>query len=159
MNPKHDQHNQAKEPPTTKPLPLDTTEALSTDLEPVGSTNQTSVEEIIDRLLEKIDGAPDGTDRREGKRTDWMTASIIWIEKGVATGHFSRAWGATTHDLSVGGMSFIHIQQVRAGAAVRLRLDALPDAPALTGIVRSCVSLGGAHFRISVEFLDVEHQA
>lgn len=90
---------------------------------------------------------------RQRERYDWKAELRVLLElqqEGFASW---REVTVNTCDISSSGYSFICEQYVHVGTVVHARFEMLPRRPALKGVVRNCVHLGGREHRVGVEFV------
>lgn len=89
------------------------------------------------------------SDEREASRYPWVTKLAVRIVD--PTGGI-RDIEITTHDLSVGGFSFLYNQFLHNGTIVITHIKSLPNQPTIMCVVRNCVHVKGAIHRIGVRF-------
>ncbi len=109
-------------------------------------------DEIYDGLFDRCEPKAAVANRRRHERKPWTTNLTVWVE-GPPGAHVSaRELEVTTHDISRGGVCFVHGQYLEPGTSVRLRFDSLPERPIVTGVVATCIYVGGKQHRVGVRF-------
>jgi len=101
----------------------------------------------------RAEGAKRGkTKERRYERKAWTVALTLDLEEKSLRGVTHRQIEVATHNISVGGYSFIFHNFIHPGTVVSARFDGLPNNPTLRGIVRNCIAIGGTQHRVGVEF-------
>jgi len=109
-----------------------------------------SADEIVAELHKRAGDRCAVMNERQSERHAWVTGLTVLIEEKPGE---PRAIEVTTHDISTGGLSFVFRQYIHAGTMLRLHFNVLPGRPALDGVVRNCVHVGGIYHRVGVQFV------
>ena len=109
-------------------------------------------DEIYDGLFDLYEPKSGLANRRQCERKPWTTNLTVWLEEMSEQQTARRELEVTTHDISRGGVCFVHGQYLEPGTLVRLRFDSLPDRPIVTGVVATCIYVGGKQHRVGVRF-------
>ncbi len=117
---------------------------------PAAATEATP-KEVIDQLHERLGKKRGSPNERTAERRPWVTSLVLVLEDPDGK---PRTVEVTTHDISVGGFSFVYRQFLHAGTKIRAHFSILPGRPFLDGIVRNCMYVGGMHHRVGVQFND-----
>lgn len=104
---------------------------------------------VVEALHAQRGAKVDDKNRRDADRYPWVTQLHVRI---VDLSGNSRDIDVTTHDLSVGGFSFLHSQFLHNGTIILTRIKSLPHQPTLMCIVRNCTHVKGATHRVGVRF-------
>lgn len=88
---------------------------------------------------------------RRHQRKSWISGITVWV---LADDEDATALRLSTlaHDISHGGLCFVHPQSLSLGAVVRIRFDTLPGNPVVEGRIVNCIYVGAERNRIGVEF-------
>jgi len=103
---------------------------------------------VYGALEELHGGRKEVADKRRHERQPWATGITIWVLGGAQPRRISR----TTHDVSCGGLCFMHDGFLEPGAQVRIRFDSLAGAPVVPGRIANCIYVGSQWHRVGVAF-------
>ncbi|MCA9255494.1 MAG: PilZ domain-containing protein [Phycisphaerales bacterium] len=104
---------------------------------------------VVAMLKEQADADSTIVEKRGSDRYAWKIKLHVTI---VDPSGARREIDVTTHDLSIGGFSFIFNQYVHNGTVVIACIKALPQKPLVLCVVRNCVHVKGAMHRVGVNF-------
>ncbi len=108
-----------------------------------------AAEQVIDALFERQGGRRKVQDQRESPRSPWVVQLELTL---VGADGIAVRVKAKTHDLSVGGFSFLYGQYVNSGTIVITSFRAMPDQPKILCVVCNCVHVDGTTHRVGVRF-------
>jgi len=104
---------------------------------------------ILEAVFFRDRGLPASNERRHERRP-WVARISLFIRKSRESN--PSEIHVRTCDLSRGGFSFVHSQFLHTNTVVCARFEQLPDRPAVIGVVKNCVYVGGGRHRIGVRF-------
>ncbi|HPF39211.1 MAG TPA: PilZ domain-containing protein [Phycisphaerae bacterium] len=104
---------------------------------------------VMAMLRKQADADSTTVEKRGSDRYAWRTRLRVTI---VDPSGARREIDVTTHDLSIGGFSFMFNQYVHNGTVVIACIKALPEKPMVLCVVRNCVHVKGAMHRVGVNF-------
>lgn len=108
-----------------------------------------AAEQVIDALFERQGGRRKVQDQRKSPRSPWVVQLELTL---VGADGIAVRIKATTHDLSVGGFSFLYGQYVNSGTIVITSFKAMPDQPKILCVVCNCAHVDGTTHRVGVRF-------
>jgi len=115
-----------------------------------------TAEEAMRALLRQRSLRSDQNRHRRHRRHRWVVELTLTLEERTRVGIRRRDLHVWTRDLSSGGFAFDCKHFVHPGSIVYVRLENLPDRPAMKGLVRNCAHLGDRRHRVGVEFTKLE---
>ena len=115
---------------------------------------QVTSADIIAAICDGFSTPHASVDQRAFVRMPWVTELVVWLYEETADEKDRTRLHVTTHDVSVGGLSFVTRRHVEPGTTLRTQFKALAGQPSLKAIVRHCVPVGGPFRRIGAEFTD-----
>lgn len=143
MGKKPGQSNTAQKPTALQDDPT------GTDAPAMPDAGVPSPPQIIDQLHQQRGADRPLDDKREADRYPWAIKLHVTIIDPMGT---PREIVVQTHDLSIGGFSFIYNQFLHNGTVVIACIKALPKQPKVLCIVKNCVHVKGASHRVGVRF-------
>ena len=114
-----------------------------------GHDSNTSPSDVYRRLEKRYKTQGNGQDKRRFPRKTWSVSLGILLDEHDG----EREIKAVTHDISKGGLSFVHQQFLYPGCKLWVSIESLPDRPVLMGIIMSCTHVSGMLHRIGIKFV------